>query len=95
MSKQIGTLQDFADWAGTMPADGRYDYECTDGCAIFQYVKSRGLPVRRVAGDYWSDTDHRTHPMPDGAAINHVAARSPWTFGAARQRALDALEGGS
>lgn len=90
MSKRVGTLADFADWLGTMPADKEYDYTKMRECAQTQYLRARGLPCLWSGYGYWHDKDIHRHAM--GKELFHVAAvEGPFTFGAAHKRALGAL----
>jgi hypothetical protein len=95
MSKTIGTLEDFADWLGTKDPRERYDYTRPTECAATQYVHARGLPAKYVNfplghGSQWVDGQYKTHPMAD-ERLHAVVRGRPWTFGAARERALAAL----
>lgn len=91
MSKQIGTLADFADWLGTMPADEEYDYMDNHGCAIFCYLRARGMPVSSVDGYGWHDTNDMAHCPPEFHALDRAVVLGSRTFGAAHKRALAAL----
>jgi len=69
-------------WLETMPPNGEYDWENCDGeCLIGVYGAATGL------GAKWHDV-HSAYFERDEL---HIASDTPWTFGAALDRARATL----
>lgn len=67
-------------WLEQQPADERYDYHCIrGGCLIGKYCKSVGISFSLCHTAF-----HRRDDLS-------IAESSPWTFGAALDRARKAL----
>lgn len=81
------SMQGFAEFLATKPADERYSYVDSKACPIFQYLQSLGEPVSSVIPGFWYDASGSTHAYNDryDVVANH------WTWGQAHQRALDML----
>lgn len=76
-------------WARTKPADEWYDYGDIQGCAVYQFVKERGLPIDCAGGfGHWFDTEGEMH---GGGIPAGVLCNSPNTFGALADRLKQAL----
>ena len=73
------SIPQFLAWARTKPADERYDYWDTRNCAMCQFLRDRGLPVRAAGGDGgWEDADEQWHEAPQRIPL----AAEPHTYGA-------------
>jgi hypothetical protein len=83
------SLSDVLAWARMKPAGEAYDFHDVRGCAFFQFLKARGMPVRVAGGmGHWVDLDGNDHweDIPAG-----VLSAEPWTFGAFAERLEKAL----
>lgn len=91
------SLEAFADWLGTMPADQLYEYGDINGCAVCQFFDFLGLHYLAVGGLAWNDAEGQERALPadldrvangryDAHRLrqNHKTFR---TFGAALERA--------
>jgi len=74
------TLEAFAGWCESKPADEEYDYESNENCAIAQYFRHVGMPATSIGGFTWCDVDGNYHELPRG--FDDPAGAAPYTFGA-------------
>lgn len=72
-------LSEFARWLASKDASERYDYTDAANCALAQFLKSRG------------DKNYCLSPFEIPKAIDRVIVLHPQTFGAALNRARDAI----
>ena len=82
------TLEAFAAWCETRPANEVYFYSDCEECAFAEYLSWVGL-ARPIVGtrDYCDGPRGTYHPLPDG--IDAAVRAEPWTYGdlSARLRA--------
>lgn len=101
--KQIISIEGLADWLRGQDPKKEYEYGNVRGCLIFEFLKSRGLPVKSVGGWIWRDTNDITHDLPgvvdnqiyrDGSRcpMSWVATCQPHTIGAALERCEEVLK---
>lgn len=85
------TLWAFIAWLEKQPADQKYDYlDCFGACLYAQYMQSVGVSWEDAgASSLYRNGDK--HKAFREMAIYPVAARAPWTYGAALERARAAL----
>jgi hypothetical protein len=79
MSKNLLTIEAFAEWAERQPADKSYHWFSEDDCAAAQYAKFLGLHrdfLERESGSFWNRASK--------AALDMRRARH--TFGALAKR---------
>lgn len=83
------SLESLIAWLEKQPADKEYDYyDCDGACLYGQYGAAIRLARPMDAWDRVCDSDclnNRNH-------AGDIAARTPWTFGAALTRAKRALQ---
>ena len=81
------TLEDVIAWLERQDPDQRYDYDnCFGECLFGQYAASVGVPWERAgAGSCWRGGD--AHGEFRRFIYNKVARPTPWTYGAALDRA--------
>lgn len=84
------SVEAFADWLATMPADDEYDWRYSLYCAIGQYLHATAPHIKPFACYYVTpDNDHKPYP----AGFDRIAfTDGPHTFGAALHRAREYLE---
>lgn len=79
------TIEAFAEWCESKPADERYEYMDDCGCAFFQYLQDRGFQPARVDGYGWYSHDgNQYHPLPAG--VEDPLCQGDSTFGALAAR---------
>lgn len=85
------SLEAFADWLETKPADETYNFNCLN-CAIGQYFKFLGMRFNGLGTENWTDDQGVAHYLPRG--MNRAAQGDSYygghpdhTFGKAAQRA--------
>lgn len=76
----------FADWAQTK--SGPYDYGNGCNCALAQFLRHQGLPIRQVGGFTWYDHAWNTHAIP--RPVYQALVASPNTFEALALRLKEA-----
>lgn len=75
------TLESLIVWLEKQPADRKYNWMSISGlCLIDQYIAALGLP-----------TTAENYRRFDVSIRSEVACAIPWTFGAALERAREAL----
>jgi hypothetical protein len=79
------SLEEILAWARMKPADERYCFADTQGCALFQFLKERGLPVASAGVTGWEDHDQNWHDIGAGLS-GGILSGSPTTFGAFADR---------
>jgi hypothetical protein len=73
------SLESFADWLGTMPADEEYSPYEPLVCAIGRWLKATGFDRKTVEEKSWS--------LGEDPRFEHVIFCEPQTFGDAAKRA--------
>jgi hypothetical protein len=86
------SLSEILAWARMKPADEAYRFSNIRGCALFQFLSERGLPVAQAGVTGWLDHDDNWHDIGEGEVLEGgVLSRSPTTFGAFADRLEKAL----
>ena len=86
------TIRDVLEWARTKPADGRYNYNSNENCALCQFLRETGRAKFPTLGStFWSDWELGYYQGEEGPILNipreiDKAAHadevpSHWTFG--------------
>lgn len=85
----VFSLAGLIEWLKKQNPEAKYCYEDNGGCLLHKYFTARGLPIDGVGGEYYRINPNYDvhHPLPDG--WDDIAAESPWTFGAALDRAWE------
>lgn len=82
----IHSIEGLAGWLQTMPPDQPYDYCSSSCCLNAQYYRAMGYRLIRMrAHDFNHGLIRRHVELPRG--FWHIAAGTPWTYGAALARA--------
>ncbi len=91
MAKQFD-LDEFRAFVASKPAGETFNPWNGRTCAGYQFLVSRGAPVKRCGGWNWYDTDGNNHRLPGWFVdlLNWVANLPKPTFGALNDR-LNAL----
>ena len=63
MSRNIFGGESMLEWFEAQ-GDRKFFYLNFCGCALHQYFKAQGVPVSKVGGYGWIDTNRDLHPLP-------------------------------
>lgn len=82
MSQNIFATETFQKWC-ELQGEKEYNFHCLH-CAIGQYLVDKGIKLRSIGYDAWSDGPGNWHKIPAG--WSHAAINEPHNFQALSER---------